>query len=112
MSDNTIRPARDVTAALSPVDLLADDILRNPEIADLYPDPAAVIVELAARARHLRNRLTVVTNDLHTAGEQLLDRRVECRNLRADNERLHDAAMRYAAKLGLTSLGVLADNQR
>ncbi|MFD9614700.1 hypothetical protein ACFWWS_35580 [Streptomyces sp. NPDC059083] len=101
MSDNTVRTT-DVTAALSPVDLLADDILANPEIAGLYPDPAAVIVELAARARHLRTRLGVVTSDWHTAGEQLTAVRAECRNLAVDNERLTDAALWYAAKLGIT----------
>lgn len=98
MSDN---PTRDVTTALSPVDLLADGILADPDLAGLYPDPAAVIVELAARARHLRTRLATVTSDWHRAGEQLVDVRVECQNLRADNERLNDAALRFAVKLGL-----------
>ncbi|MFF0635010.1 hypothetical protein ACFYTS_21180 [Nocardia sp. NPDC004151] len=56
MSDTTIH-ATDVTAAASAVDLLANNILANPEIASHYLDPAGVIVELAARVRHLRTRL-------------------------------------------------------
>ncbi|MFE3103431.1 hypothetical protein [Nocardia tengchongensis] len=98
MSDNTIH-AMD---ALSAVDLLANDILADPEIASHHPDPAVVIVELAARARHLRTRLGVVTSNWYTASEQLTAMRAECRNLTADRDRAQDAALWYAAKLGIT----------
>ncbi|MFF0613796.1 hypothetical protein ACFYUD_34540 [Nocardia tengchongensis] len=101
MSDTAIHTT-DVTVEVSAVDQLANNILANPEIASHYLDPAGVIVELAARVRHLRTRLEAVTRNGHVTGEQLTEMRAACRNLTADNERLTDAALWYAGKLGIT----------
>ncbi|GAB4590349.1 hypothetical protein [Nocardia sp. IFM 10818] len=86
------------------IEALAREILAVPEHAALFADPAAVIVQMAARITELRRQLDGVTHDRDIAEHWVRVYRAQCHNLRRDQERLQDAAMCFAAQLGLADL--------
>ncbi|MGV9838060.1 hypothetical protein ACWDUL_28200 [Nocardia niigatensis] len=83
------------------IEALARDLLAVPEHAALFADPAAVIVQMAARITELRRRLDGTTHDCRVAERWIERYRPRFRNMRADQERLQDAAMCFAVELGL-----------
>ncbi|GAB3212567.1 hypothetical protein [Nocardia tengchongensis] len=90
------------------LEALARDLLAVPENAALFADPAAVIVQMAARITELRRHLDGVTHDCRTAERWIERYRPRFRNMRADQERLQDAAMQFAVELGLADLTTIA----
>ncbi|MEV6073386.1 hypothetical protein AB0L82_43145 [Nocardia sp. NPDC052001] len=89
---------------------LARDLLAVPENAGLYTDPAALLVRMSAHIVELRQRLDGVCHDRETAEKWLGVTRDECRNLRANCERLQDAAARLIPP-DMDALLALVDSQ-
>ncbi|MFE2961977.1 hypothetical protein [Nocardia tengchongensis] len=85
------------------IEALARDLLAVPEHAALFADPVVVIVQMAARIIELRHRLDGVIHDCQVAEHWVGVLRAEKLNMCADQERLQDAAMQFAAELGLTT---------
>ncbi|MFE3989952.1 hypothetical protein ACFXPR_36220 [Nocardia tengchongensis] len=83
------------------VEALAREILAVPDFAALFADPAALIVQMAAHITELRRRLGGATHDREVAERWIERYRPRFLNMRADHERLQDAAMCFAVELGL-----------